>query len=96
MYEKRPESYLLLWNLYYYELQDYEKAYDISENAFVKAVSAIELSQYKIALFLIYAKTMFKLKSYNTLFDLLQHEYEKNSPYPIFLFYYGKFGVKSK
>jgi hypothetical protein len=71
LHGSRPEPYLKLWNLYYHQLKDYNKAYDIAESAFIRSVSALDLSAYKIALFIIYAKSLFRLKRYETLFEVL-------------------------
>ena len=51
--------YIKLWVFYYYNKKDYIKAADTSVKAFIKA-SDIDEQYYRIALVLIYAKSLLK------------------------------------
>ncbi len=64
-YARRPETYLKLWSLYYKTL-DHSRACDISEKAFIKA-SDIDETHYRIALVIIYAKSLFHVGKFKNL-----------------------------
>jgi tetratricopeptide (TPR) repeat protein len=58
--KEKPEAYIKLWMLLYYEKKNYSRALDIIERAFIKA-GDIDSVQYNVLISLLYAKTLFKL-----------------------------------
>ena len=94
-HSKRPEAYLRLWYHYYYNVKDYEQADCIISEAFLM-VNPQDFHEYYI-LFCIYsAKTLMKLKKTPDYLTLMRNKFMQNPTYPIFLFIYGKYCVKSE
>lgn len=93
-HSKRPEAYLALWYHSYYNVKDYEQADCIMSEAFLM-INSEDFQEYYI-LFCIYsAKTLMKLKKTTESFTLMRNKFIQHPTYPIFLFVYGKYCVKS-
>ena len=92
---EKPEAYVKLWSVLYHKKKDYNKALDIIERAFIKAVEHATM-QYNVLISVLYAKTLYKTGKYRNCFDLLQRKYTERPIYPIYLFLYGKLCAKSE
>ena len=95
VYGNRPEAYYKLWCYYYYTVKDYEQAEDTISEAILKVTSS-EYHHYYILFCLLLSKTLFKLKKIRESLDFLQRKFIENPTYPVFLYYYGRFCIKSE
>lgn len=91
----RPEAYIRLWLWHYRSMKTYEPAEDIIEQAFIKATDN-ETPTYRVLIYLMYAKTLFKRTKIRNALELLQRQYLEHPMYPIFLYHYGKMCAKSE
>jgi tetratricopeptide (TPR) repeat protein len=91
----RPEAYIRLWLWHYRSMKTYEPAEDIIEQAFIKATDN-ETPIYRVLIYLMYAKTLFKRTKIRNALELLQRQYLEHPTYPIFLYHYGKMCAKSE
>ena len=86
-----PEAYLKLWHVHYYRLKDYESAMDVIEQALLKAT---EQRHFRLLISLRYAKTLFRLRKFDSCFDFLQTAYTEQTGHIGFLYLYGRFAVQ--
>ena len=94
-HSKRPEAYIKMWYHYFYNVKDYDQAECVISEAFL-LISSHEYHEYYILFTYFLAKTLFKLKRSLEYLSTLQKKFIENPTYPIFLFLYGKFCVKSE
>ena len=91
----RPEAYLKLWNYYYYDIKNYEQAEDIASEAFLRVTDS-EYNSYYIYFCLACAKSYFKTGKISSALELLQKKFIENNEFPIFLYQFARFCVKSE
>ena len=94
-HSKRPEAYIKMWYHYFYNVKDYEQAECVISEAFLM-ISSHDYHEYYILFTYFSSKTLFKLKRTLEYLSTLQKKFIENPTYPIFLFLYGKFCVKSE
>ena len=94
-YSSYPESYVKLWYHYYYNVKDYEQAYDVVSEALLMLTSP-EVHQFYILFCFFSAKSLFKLKKIRECIDFLHRKFLENPTYPIFLYHYGRYCTKSE
>lgn len=94
-YPDRPEAYVKLWQHYYYNVKDFELAFDISFEGLVRVADS-EYNIYSTLLCVNYAKSCFKMGKLKNCFEILQQKFSENPGYPIFLYQYGRLCTKSE
>ena len=90
-----PEPYVKLWYHYYYNVKDYEQAYDVVSEALLMLASP-EVHHFYILFCLFSAKTLFKQKKNQECIDFLQRKFLEYPTYPVFLYHYGRYCTKSE
>jgi tetratricopeptide (TPR) repeat protein len=93
-HSKRPEGYIRLWYHYFYNVKDFDQAECIISEAFL-LINSSDYHEYYILFNCFLAKTLFKLKRTSECLSCLQKKFIENPTYPVFLFLYGKYCVKS-
>lgn len=91
---RRPEAYVRLWQWHYENMRAFEPAEDIIEQAYLKATD-YEVITYRVLIYLMYAKTLFRRGKFTDAIEILQHQYIEYPMYPIFLYQYGRMCAKS-
>lgn len=91
----KPEAYVKQWKFAYYTLKDYTFAEDIVTEAMLR-ISPENNFQYYI-IFCIYAsKVYFKQQRFKECFGFLQRKFIEHPTYPVLLYQFGKFSIKSE
>jgi tetratricopeptide (TPR) repeat protein len=90
---KRPEAYIRLWQWHYEQMEAFEPAEEVIEQAYLRATDYEEV-QYKILIYIMYAKTLFKRSKVSQAIEMLQQQYMEYPMYPIFLYHFGKMCAK--
>lgn len=93
-YPSYPHSYILIWQ-YYYSRKEYLKSYNIIAECFLKANSS-HFSNFSNLIFLLYTKSLCKLKRFNTALEMLERKYSESSNTLLYLYKFGKICIKSK
>ena len=93
-YPEMPESYLKLFEHYYYKVKDYEQAQDVAAQAFVRVKDHKYQSYYNLFC-IFYSKAYFKLKKFDQANELLLQKFIKHPSYKLCLYHFGRFVVKS-
>lgn len=90
---KRPEAYIRLWQWHYERMQALEPAEEVIEQAYLRATDYEEV-QYKVLIYLMYAKTLFKRSKVSQAIEILQQQYIEYPMYPVFLYQFGRMCAK--
>lgn len=93
-YSDRPEGYYMAWE-YYYHMKEYGEAKDIAAAAFLR-VSSEEHMKYYILFCLKLAKAYYLTGRFQNCIELLYYKYLEHPNYPMFLYYFAKYCIKSE
>jgi tetratricopeptide (TPR) repeat protein len=89
-----PHAYILLWQ-HHYSRKEYLKSYNIIAECFVKA-NDIRFHNFSNLIFILYSKSLFKLKRFTTALEMMQRKYEESENNLLFLYKFGKICIKAK
>ena len=95
VYPRFPHAYIKLWDIRF-KNEKYLEWIEPIEELFIKVGDFYTIPELQIAMIpLIYAKSLYQIKQYVFVFELLQNEFCKRPIYTVFLYFLGKFAVKS-